>query len=48
MYPLKAATITACLNKILNNYVVNVRRSEHILGDNGTQVASKNWKKNNW
>ena len=45
MYPLKAATIKACLHKILNDYVANVRRSENILGDNGTQVASKNWKK---
>ena len=45
MYPLKAATIKAYLHKILNDYVVNVRRSEHILGDNGTLVASTNWKK---
>jgi hypothetical protein len=41
-YPLKAATIKTCRNEILNDYVVNVTRSEHILSNNGTQVAGKN------
>jgi len=44
LYPLKAATTKACLNKIVNDYVVNVTRPKCILSDNGTQFASKNWK----
>jgi hypothetical protein len=44
LYPLKAATTKAYLNKIINNYVVNVTRPKCILSDNGTQFASKNWK----
>jgi hypothetical protein len=45
LYPLKSATTNACLNKIINDYVVNVTRPKCILSDNGTQFASKNWKK---
>jgi transposase InsO family protein len=42
----KAAKIKACLNKILNHYVANVRRPKCILSDNGTQFASQIWKNN--
>ena len=44
LYPLKAATTKACLNKIVNDYVVNVTRPKCILSDNGTQFANKKWK----
>ena len=44
LYPLKAATNKACLNKILNDDVVDVTRPKCILSDNGTQFASKNWR----
>jgi hypothetical protein len=44
LYPLNAATKKACLNKILNDYVVNVTHPKGILSDNDTQFASKNWK----
>jgi len=42
--PLKSTTFKACLNQILNGYVVNVRRSKCISSDSGTQFASKIWK----
>jgi hypothetical protein len=42
--PLEAATTKACLNKILNDNVVTVRRLNCILSDNGTQFASQIWK----
>jgi len=44
LYPLKAATTKACLNKVVNDYVVNVARPKCILSDNGTQFSSKKWK----
>jgi len=46
LYRLKAATTKACLNKILNDDMVNVTRPKCNLGDKGTQFASKNWKNN--
>jgi hypothetical protein len=39
LYPLKAATTKAWLNKILNDNVVNVTRLKCISIDNGTQFA---------
>jgi hypothetical protein len=39
--PLKAATTKACLNKIFNDYVVNVTHRKSILSDNGTEFASQ-------
>ena len=44
LYPLKAATTKASLNKILNDYVINVIHPKCILSDNGTQLVSMNWK----
>ena len=44
LYPLKAATTNAWLNKILSDYAVNVTRSKCILSNSGTQFASKIWK----
>jgi transposase InsO family protein len=44
LYPLKSATTKACLNKILNDYVVNVTHPKCILSDNGTQFTSKAWR----
>jgi hypothetical protein len=44
VYPLKAATTKACLNKIVNDYVASVTRPKCFLSDNGTQFAIKNWK----
>jgi hypothetical protein len=41
LYPLKAATTKACLNKIVNDYVVKVTGLKCILNDNGTRFASK-------
>ena len=41
---LEAATTKTCLNKILNENVVTVRRLKCILSDNGTQFASQIWK----
>jgi len=43
LYPLKAATTKACLNKIVNDYVVNVTALKCILSDSGTRFASKIW-----
>jgi len=36
--------LKACLNKVANDYVVNVKRPKCILSDNGTQFSSKKWK----
>jgi len=44
LYPLKAATTKACLNKTVNDYVVNVTHPKYILSDKCSQFASKNWK----
>jgi hypothetical protein len=44
LYPLKSATTKACLNKILNDYMVNVTHLKCILSDNGTQFTSKAWR----
>jgi len=37
LYPLKAATTRACLNKLINHYFLHVIKPEVILSDNGTQ-----------
>jgi hypothetical protein len=44
LYPLEVAKTKDCLNKILNDCVVNVMHPKCILSDNGTQFASKIWK----
>jgi hypothetical protein len=46
VYPLKAATTKACLNKILNDYVVNVTQPKCLSCYSGTQLASQIWKNN--
>ena len=44
LYPLKAATTRACLNKLVNHYLVEVIKPKVILSDNGTQFHSPLWK----
>ena len=44
LYPLKAATTKACLNKVENDYVVNVTRPKCILSGSGTHFSSNKWK----
>jgi transposase InsO family protein len=46
LYPLKAATTRACLNKLTNNYFLHIIKPEVILSDNGTQFHSPSWKRN--
>jgi len=45
LYPLKAATTGACLNKIINHYFLHVIKPEVILSDNGIQFHSPSWKR---
>jgi len=45
LYPLKAATTKACLNKMTNHYFLHVVKPEVILSDNGTQFQSPTWKR---
>jgi transposase InsO family protein len=44
LYSLKAATMKAYLNKVVNDYVINMTRPRCILSDHGTQFSSKKWK----
>ena len=46
LYPLKAATTRACLNKLTNHYFLHVVKPEVVLSDNGTQFRSPSWKRN--
>jgi len=46
LYPLKAATTRACLNKLINHYFLHVIKPEVILSDNGIQFHSPSWKQN--
>ena len=46
LYPLKAATTRACLNKLINHYFLHVIKREEILSDNGKQFHSPSWKRN--
>jgi transposase InsO family protein len=45
LYPLRAATTRACLNRVTEHYVTQVIQSKCILSDNGTQFASPTWRK---
>jgi hypothetical protein len=45
LYPLRSATTKACLNKLLNHYLVNVIKPKTILSDNGSQFRSPVWLK---
>jgi len=45
LYSLKSATTKACLNRLLNHYLVNVIKPEIILSDNGSQFRSPVWLK---
>ena len=46
LYPLKAATTRACLNKLINHYFLHVIKPEVMLSDNCTQFHSPSWKRN--
>jgi ribonuclease HI len=43
LYPLKAATTKACLNKLVNRYFEDVIKPKVILSDNGSQFRSPSW-----
>ena len=45
LYPLRAATTKACLNKLTTNYFPHVINPTFILSDHGTQFTSPMWKK---
>lgn len=45
LYPLRAATTRACLNKVTGHYVTQVIQPKCILSDNGTQFSSPTWRK---
>jgi transposase InsO family protein len=45
LYPLKAATMKACLNKLINKYFGEVIKPEVIMSDNGSQFRSPSWKR---
>jgi transposase InsO family protein len=40
LYPLKSTTTKACLNELLNHYVVNAIKPEIMPSDNGSQFRS--------
>jgi Integrase core domain. len=44
LYPLKAATTRACLNKLISLYFLHIIKPEVILSENGTQFHSPSWK----
>jgi hypothetical protein len=45
LYPLRAATTRACLNKVTGHYINQVTKPKCVLSDNGTQFASPTWRK---
>ena len=45
LYPLRAATTKACLNKLITDYFPRVTKPSCILSDHGTQITSPMWKK---
>jgi transposase InsO family protein len=45
LYPLKAATTKACLNKFINKYFVEAIKQKIIMSDNGSQFRSPSWKR---
>lgn len=44
LYPIKRATTLVALNKILNDYCINVGVPTRLLSDNGTQFTASKWK----
>jgi hypothetical protein len=46
LFPPKAATTSACLNKLISHYFLHIINPEVILSDNGTQFHSPFWKSN--
>lgn len=44
LYPLRAATTKACLNKLTGHYFTQVRRPKAVLSDHGTQFNNAKWK----
>ena len=45
LYPLKAATTKACLNKLINKYFGEVIKPKIIMSDNGSQFRTPSWQK---
>jgi len=45
LYPLKAATTTACLNTLINKYFGEVNKPKVIMSDNGSQFRSPSWRR---
>jgi ribonuclease HI len=45
LYPLRAATTKACLNKLINRYFGDVIKPQVILSDNGSQFRSPSWER---
>ena len=45
LYPLRAATTKACLNKLTTDYFPHVIKPSCILSDHGTQFTSPMWKR---
>jgi len=45
LYPLKAATTRACLNKLINKYFGEVIKPKIIMSDNGSQFQSPSWRR---
>ena len=45
LYPLRAATTKACLNKMINKYFEEVIKPKVIMSDNGSQFRSPSWKR---
>ena len=45
LYPPKAATTRACLNKLINHYFLHITKPEVILSDNGKQFHLPSWKR---
>lgn len=44
LHPIKKATATACVSKIVKEYIPKHGKPQIILSDNGTQFTSKLWK----
>jgi len=45
LYPLKAATTRACINKLINKYFGEVIKPTVIMSDNGNQFRSPSWRR---
>jgi len=45
LYPLKAATTRACLNKVIKKYFGELIKPTVIMSDNGSQFRSPSWRR---